>query len=114
MTHKMSSVHPLYMSAYIIITSMTCIDLSLKIAVVLLLSFLGTAQSVYKYQYPATTTSTYQVPAYPLGNLNPNDIVTIVMELPLGGAILMSSYVILSIMDASNTKTIVSFDDSNT
>ena len=79
----------------------------------ILLVLSGAAQSVYNYQFVATATSTYQVPSYPLGTLSQGDNLSINIQLPVGGAMLLSSYVLISIMDNTNTNTITTFDDSN-
>jgi hypothetical protein len=84
-----------------------------EILTILILIVIGSSQSVYNYQFPTSQTSTYQIPSYPLGNLNQNDNLTIVIQLPMGGAMLISSYVLISIMDYTNSNTIVTFDDSN-
>lgn len=85
----------------------------MKLLTILILAVIGASQSVYTYQFPAAISSTYQIPSYPLGSLNQNDNLTIVIQLPTGGAMLISSYVLISIMDFANTNTITTFDDSN-
>jgi hypothetical protein len=84
-----------------------------KPALVLLLLTLGGCLSTYQYSYPTTPTSTYEQPSYPLGYVAQYSNLTVVIQLPFGGAMLISSYVVLSIMDSTNTNAIVSFDDSN-
>lgn len=85
----------------------------LKIAVALLLLTTATSLSTYSYSFPTTSSSSYQTPSYPLGQLNQNSNLSIAIQLPLGGAILISSYLVISIMDSTNSISVVSFDDFN-
>lgn len=85
----------------------------LKIITALALLTLTTSLSTYTYGFPTTLSSPYQSPSYPLGQLTQDTQISIVIQIPFGGAILIGSYVVISIMDSSNTITIVSFDDSN-
>jgi hypothetical protein len=85
----------------------------IRAILLVLLVLEGAAQSVYKYQFVASASSTYQIPSYPLGTLRQGDNLAIIIQLPMGGAMLLSSYVLISIMDNTNTKTIMTFDDAN-
>lgn len=88
-------------------------NITVRSILLALLLLSGAAQSIYKYQFMATATSPYQIPSYPLGTLRQGDNLAIIIQLPVGGAMLLSSYVLISIMDNTNTKTLTTFDDSS-